>query len=721
SNGDVSTVQSLLANPGPDGISLREALQATNNDPGHYGIRFASLLAGATIRVGVAPPGFPSTDLPALTGGGVDIDGDIDGDGRPDVTIMNEVQGPADCGEQCGFTIASSGNRLHALTLRGFTTGVLFFASSPPHALLSNHTFANNVVSNLVIQDTSANGIVLLPTSTYNECSDRGPACQTHNSWVDTQLVGNTIEARDAGIDIHLATTIGERVERLTVTGNTIRSEGRAGINLTAGAGAGSDGNALSGVLLAENTIEGHAMFGFRLSSGEGGAHKNTVEKVRMTGNNIDLAVGSRPDRAEIVIAAGDGGTDYLFPDMRPIVYSEGNLLRDVEISRNTLAEGPGVWVEAGVGGDKDNAVEHVRIANNEIRRAGPDAAIQVESGSSAFLFTRATTGARVSDVLIDSNHVAFSSGAWVSSPMQFPPYAGILLVGGDASSSGVMTGVSVTNNRLENAPIGISLLAGEGAHAKGDAFDLVPNNQISRTLVRGNVVTGYLRSGLLAIGGSGCNGNRYTIRGNAIRDLKIERNTLTAKAGRARTNGVEIIGGAGCGESVSQNGVTAVHILDNMIHGNTVGIRLAGGRGATARRNSVRVELAKNRMDRNADPVRIRDDQAGAARNVVRVILLPAVRYSAVTVAPTSATLKALIDPRGLDTTCFVRYGRSKRYGASTPRRTIKASAGRQTITWRVTGLRPGTTYHYRVVARSRGGKALGRDSTFKTKSVRA
>lgn len=59
-NGDVRTVAGLLANPGPDGISLAEAIQATNSDPGIYTIRFASALAGGTITVDFG--------LPVLTG-----------------------------------------------------------------------------------------------------------------------------------------------------------------------------------------------------------------------------------------------------------------------------------------------------------------------------------------------------------------------------------------------------------------------------------------------------------------------------------------------------------------------------------------------------------------------------------------------------------------------------------------------------------------------------
>ena len=69
-NGDVTTVPRLIASPGPDGISLREALHATNNDPGSHAIGFAPALVGTTIII--------ESELPPLTGGGVTVEGDID-------------------------------------------------------------------------------------------------------------------------------------------------------------------------------------------------------------------------------------------------------------------------------------------------------------------------------------------------------------------------------------------------------------------------------------------------------------------------------------------------------------------------------------------------------------------------------------------------------------------------------------------------------------------
>ena len=58
-NGDTSSVKALVANPGPDGISLQEAIMATNNDPGTWNIQFAPALKGSTIDIRQ-----PGTDWP---------------------------------------------------------------------------------------------------------------------------------------------------------------------------------------------------------------------------------------------------------------------------------------------------------------------------------------------------------------------------------------------------------------------------------------------------------------------------------------------------------------------------------------------------------------------------------------------------------------------------------------------------------------------------------
>jgi hypothetical protein len=83
------------------------------------------------------------------------------------------------------------------------------------------------------------------------------------------------------------------------------------------------------------------------------------------------------------------------------------------------------------------------------------------------------------------------------------------------------------------------------------------------------------------------------------------------------------------------------------------------------------------------------------------------------------SAVLAGTIDTIGDQTTYHFEYGLTTDYGNAAPAG-AKGVAGNsrtpRTFTRPVTGLRPGTTYHYRFVARNSGGQAAGADRTFTT-----
>src|ERR1700687_3854267 len=78
-NGDTSSPAALIANPGPDGISLREATMAVGNVPGPNTITFAPALAGQSIVLG--------NPLPAILQNQVTLTGLTTGDGQPNITI----------------------------------------------------------------------------------------------------------------------------------------------------------------------------------------------------------------------------------------------------------------------------------------------------------------------------------------------------------------------------------------------------------------------------------------------------------------------------------------------------------------------------------------------------------------------------------------------------------------------------------------------------------
>lgn len=87
-------------------------------------------------------------------------------------------------------------------------------------------------------------------------------------------------------------------------------------------------------------------------------------------------------------------------------------------------------------------------------------------------------------------------------------------------------------------------------------------------------------------------------------------------------------------------------------------------------------------------------------------------------TVGPTSATVSGSVVPNGAATTWYVEYGTSTSYGTKTPAASAGSGTASVAVSPTLANLKPGTTYHYRVVATSSAGTAHGADGLFSTSS---
>ena len=87
--------------------------------------------------------------------------------------------------------------------------------------------------------------------------------------------------------------------------------------------------------------------------------------------------------------------------------------------------------------------------------------------------------------------------------------------------------------------------------------------------------------------------------------------------------------------------------------------------------------------------------------------------------VGATTANLAGSVNPNGLATTYHFDYGTTKSYGSQAPA-APDPSAGSGTTAQNesanLTGLSPGTTYHYRIEATNSAGTTFGSDQTFTT-----
>ncbi|HSS43166.1 MAG TPA: hypothetical protein VLK37_11535 [Solirubrobacterales bacterium] len=119
------------------------------------------------------------------------------------------------------------------------------------------------------------------------------------------------------------------------------------------------------------------------------------------------------------------------------------------------------------------------------------------------------------------------------------------------------------------------------------------------------------------------------------------------------------------------------------------------------------------------------------ASNAVIPNVLSPATSFSTPEIAPvvetgsvgdrseTGAMLYGTVTPAGLQTTYHFEYGTTTAYGSRAPLEAEAPAGNRRvprTVQRPISGLQPGTTYHYRLVAENAIGETLGDDRTFTT-----
>jgi hypothetical protein len=80
------------------------------------------------------------------------------------------------------------------------------------------------------------------------------------------------------------------------------------------------------------------------------------------------------------------------------------------------------------------------------------------------------------------------------------------------------------------------------------------------------------------------------------------------------------------------------------------------------------------------------------------------------------SATLTGTVNPRGKATTYSFQYGPTTNYGLQSTSTSAGSGSSNVTVHATLSGLEPGTVYHFRLVAMSSDGTAVSPDATFST-----
>jgi hypothetical protein len=84
--------------------------------------------------------------------------------------------------------------------------------------------------------------------------------------------------------------------------------------------------------------------------------------------------------------------------------------------------------------------------------------------------------------------------------------------------------------------------------------------------------------------------------------------------------------------------------------------------------------------------------------------------------VGPTSALLNASVNPNGQATSVYFQFGTSTGYGTNTTAKSVGAGTKAVGTSSALTGLSPGATYDFRIVASNASGTSFGANQTFAT-----
>ncbi len=427
-NGDVSSPAALKANPGPDGISLPEAMTAAEATSEYDTIIFDPSLTGATMNI--------TGGLPMIFTGNLTIDGNIDEDASPDITLDGTN---AACFNGLDI-IGASHVVIKGLVIRDFKKHGI---NVTPNAEAGDDIVEDISIYQNIITDLPYAAISLMPY-TYDHVTIR-----------NVEIASNTLQNSIGGVSIIAGMGTGasdNEISDVSILGNWIDNPAHdIGIFVSTSASPGLVNNSIRNLEIRGNHIIHHTESSVLIAGGnDPNCNNNTVDGVVIAENYINGA----PVTIEFVTAAG--------------AYATGNLITNVSISDNVLVSG-GIHFGGATGYlGHNNTTSNVVIERNHITSSAANGIYLVAGSSGAYnnLFE---------NLLLRDNFIYGSRDT------------GILLAGMDAYSPGNITrNVTITNQTLVNNGVGSSWASGLSIHSNY-ATNIITGVNISNTILWGN------------------------------------------------------------------------------------------------------------------------------------------------------------------------------------------------------------------------------------------
>lgn len=332
-NGDVSTPEMLLASPGNDGISLREAIEAANRTEGPHLIDFVPALRGAKIEL--------TDTLPPITREEITLVGFVDGEGSPAVTLdASRVIAPTDQGILFIKASRTTVRRLRFRQTPQIVWAAIVIDPDRPATSVTSILIEENDFDNSDYRPVAGSGPHGLRFST----GPGGPPGQAiaypHCLLADITIRRNTFSGFTGDADAILGAPSGEssRLESLLIEENTF-------YNCTFGVEVG--GHTGPGVLVRNVTIRNNRFdtVSLPLPIGIGGAN-NRFEGLFITGNSMTTGpqgvhVGpvDGPDTTMRHVVVASNRFEGVQSPIRLAPRGQDNSIREIEIVANTFHE----------------------------------------------------------------------------------------------------------------------------------------------------------------------------------------------------------------------------------------------------------------------------------------------------------------------------------------------------------------------------------------------